>query len=367
SAGAPLPEGGGSLVQLAVLDGGWGLEARVVALADVTTALVGPEGAAPVFGPQKGAGTEGVKLLSRGLERLGELMARHGRGDLATLPCGGAAGGLGAGLAFFAKAQLLPGAEWVLSRVGFDAALASAQLVITGEGSFDRTSLVGKASGEVVRRAQAARKKVAVIAGRVEGLVGLHALDREGIEGLDAAILMHPKVWEASGHVAGFTDPLVDCKHCKHRFRADDPRIKGTPGEPTAQCPVCGSKGTLTAPRMFNLMFKTFMGPVEEAAAIVYLRPETAQGIYVNYLNVLQSARQKIPFGIAQIGKAFRNEITPGNFIFRTREFEQMEMQFFVKPGTDLEWFEFWREERMKWLTGLGIRPAKLRWHQHTK
>src|SRR5213080_2147023 len=182
--------------------------------------------------------------------------------------------------------------------------------------------------------------------------------EREDIEGLDAAILMHPKVWEASGHVAGFTDPLVDCKHCKNRFRADDPRIKGTPGEPTAQCPVCGSKGTLTAPRMFNLMFKTFMGPVEEAAAVVYLRPETAQGIYVNYLNVLQSSRQKIPFGIAQIGKAFRNEITPGNFIFRTREFEQMEMQFFVKPGTDLEWFDFWRQERMKWLAGLGVRPT---------
>ncbi len=191
--------------------------------------------------------------------------------------------------------------------------------------------------------------------------------EREDIEGLDAAILMHPKVWEASGHVAGFTDPLVDCKHCKNRFRADDPRIKGTPGEPTAQCPVCGSKGTLTAPRMFNLMFKTFMGPVEDQAAVVYLRPETAQGIYVNYLNVLQSSRQKVPFGIAQIGKAFRNEITPGNFIFRTREFEQMEMQFFVKPGTDLEWFEFWRHERMQWLTQLGVRSEKLRFHQHAK
>jgi glycyl-tRNA synthetase len=191
--------------------------------------------------------------------------------------------------------------------------------------------------------------------------------EREDIEGLDAAILMHPKVWEASGHVAGFTDPLVDCKHCKNRFRADDPRIKGVPGQPGAQCPVCGSRGTLTAPRLFNLMFKTFMGPVEEAAALVYLRPETAQGIYVNYLNVLQSSRQKVPFGIAQIGKAFRNEITPGNFTFRTREFEQMEMQFFVKPGTDPEWFEFWRQERMKWHVGLGIRPEKLRFHQHTK
>ncbi len=172
--------------------------------------------------------------------------------------------------------------------------------------------------------------------------------ERHDIEGLDAAILMHPKVWEASGHVAGFTDPLVDCKQCKNRFRADDPKIKGTPGQPDAQCPVCGSKGTLTAPRQFNLMFKTFMGPVEDQAAVVYLRPETAQGI-------------------AQIGKAFRNEITPGNFIFRTREFEQMEMQFFVKPGTENEWFETWRAERMKWVEGLGIRPEKLRWHQHGK
>jgi glycyl-tRNA synthetase len=191
--------------------------------------------------------------------------------------------------------------------------------------------------------------------------------EREDIEGLDAAILMHPKVWEASGHVAGFTDPLVDCKQCKNRFRADDPRIKGTPGTPEAQCPVCGMKGTLTAPRLFNLMFKTFMGPVEEAAAVVYLRPETAQGIYVNYLNVLQASRQKIPFGIAQIGKAFRNEITPGNFIFRTREFEQMEMQFFVKPGSDQEWFDFWKAQRMQWVQGLGIKPEKLQFHQHGK
>src|SRR6476661_8065784 len=160
---------------------------------------------------------------------------------------------------------------------------------------------------------------------------------RDDTEGLDAAILMHPKVWEASGHIAGFTDPLIDCKQCKHRFRADDPRIKGTPGQPDAQCPVCGTRGSLTEPRMFNLMFKTFMGPVEESAAVIYLRPETAQGIYVNYLNVLQGSRQRVPFGIAQIGKAFRNEITPGNFIFRTREFEQMEMQFFVKPGTDAD------------------------------
>jgi glycyl-tRNA synthetase len=190
---------------------------------------------------------------------------------------------------------------------------------------------------------------------------------RDDIEGLDAAILMHPRVWEASGHIAGFTDPLVDCRQCKNRFRADDERLKGTPGTPDARCPVCGSKGTLTAPRLFNLMFKTFMGPVEDAAAVVYLRPETAQGIYVNYLNVLQASRQKIPFGIAQIGKAFRNEITPGNFVFRTREFEQMEMQFFVKPGTEDEWFEFWRAARMQWHQELGVRQEKLRFHAHTK
>ncbi len=189
--------------------------------------------------------------------------------------------------------------------------------------------------------------------------------ERDDIEGVDAAILMHPKVWEASGHVAGFTDPLVDCKVCKKRFRADDERIKGEPGQPDAQCPACGNRGSLTAPRQFNLMFKTFMGPVEDEAAVVYLRPETAQGIYVNYLNVLQSSRQKIPFGIAQIGKAFRNEITPGNFIFRTREFEQMEMQFFVKPGDDERWFQEWRARRMAWHRELGIRAEKLRFHEH--
>ncbi len=189
--------------------------------------------------------------------------------------------------------------------------------------------------------------------------------EREDIEGVESAILMHPKVWEASGHVSSFTDPLVDCRQCKKRFRADDERIKGKPGEESAQCPVCGSKGTLTEPRMFNLMFKTFIGPVEDAASQVFLRPETAQGSYVNFLNVMQSSRQKIPFGIAQVGKAFRNEITPGNFIFRTREFEQMEMQYFVKPGEDEEWFEYWHEERMRWHYGLGINPDKLRYHPH--
>ena len=188
--------------------------------------------------------------------------------------------------------------------------------------------------------------------------------DRDDIEGIDAAILMSAKVWEASGHVSGFTDPLVDCKTCKGRFRADkieDARCPQKPSKHPGQHSTC----ELTEPRMFNLMFKTFMGPVEESAATIYLRPETAQGIYVNYLNVLNSSRQKVPFGIAQIGKAFRNEITPGNFIFRTREFEQMEMQFFVKPGADLEWFERWREIRMAWHHSIGLTPSKLRWHEH--
>src|SRR3954463_10310175 len=188
---------------------------------------------------------------------------------------------------------------------------------------------------------------------------------RNDIEGLDAAILMNARVWEASGHVSGFVDPLVDCRNCKKRFRADDPRIKGTPGQPDAQCPACGMKGTLSEARQFNLMFKTFMGPVEDSAAVVYLRPETAQGIYVNFLNVQQSTRQKIPFGIAQIGKAFRNEITPGNFIFRTREFEQMEMQFFVEPGTDEEHFEYWKAQRMEWHRSLGLAPDRLRYKPH--
>jgi glycyl-tRNA synthetase len=179
---------------------------------------------------------------------------------------------------------------------------------------------------------------------------------RDDIEGLDSSILMHPKIWEASGHVEGFTDPLVDCKNCKMRFREDQLENK-------EKCPNCG--GELTEPRMFNLMFKTFMGPVEDAANVVYLRPETAQGIYVNFHNVREASRQKVPFGIAQIGKAFRNEITPGNFIFRTREFEQMEMQFFVKPDSDEEWFDFWKNERLNWYDELGINKEKLSMHQH--
>ncbi len=182
--------------------------------------------------------------------------------------------------------------------------------------------------------------------------------ERPDIEGIDAGILMHPRVWEASGHVEGFTDPLVDCKTCKMRFRADQI-------DPSRGCPHCG--GELTEPRMFNLMFKTFMGPVEDEAHVVYLRPETAQGIYVNFHNVRESTRKKLPFGIAQVGKAFRNEITPGNFIFRTREFEQMEMQYFVKPGTDEEWFEYWKEQRLRWYDRLGIRKENLRFHPHGK
>ncbi|MEE8148464.1 MAG: glycine--tRNA ligase [Longimicrobiales bacterium] len=182
---------------------------------------------------------------------------------------------------------------------------------------------------------------------------------RDDIEGLDAAILMHPRVWEASGHVDSFTDPLVECKSCHRRFRADLPEVQG------GQCPVCGTKDVFSEPRLFNLMFKTFMGPVEEDASVVYLRPETAQGSYVNFLNVQTVARQKIPFGIAQIGKAFRNEITPGNFIFRTREFEQMEMQFFVEPGTDEEWYDYWKAQRLEWHLSLGIRQEKLRFHDH--
>ncbi len=182
----------------------------------------------------------------------------------------------------------------------------------------------------------------------------------DDIVGLDAAILMHPRVWEASGHVENFTDPLVDCKKCKQRFRADmidqDKLAKKI-------CPECG--GELTDTRKFNLMFKTHIGPVEESSNTIYLRPETAQGIYVNYKNIAQSNRMKIPFGIAQVGKAFRNEIVTKNFIFRTCEFEQMEMQFFVKPGEDEKWFDYWRTQRWSYFEKLGVRMNKLRWHQH--
>ena len=187
---------------------------------------------------------------------------------------------------------------------------------------------------------------------------------RDDVEGLDASILMHPRVWEASGHVEGFTDPLVECKTCKKRFREDQ-----LSSQPCGQKPSVNPGGhescELGEPRLFNLMFKTFMGPVQDDASVIYLRPETAQGSYVNFLNIQGAARQKVPFGIAQIGKAFRNEITPGNFIFRTREFEQMELQFFVKPGADDEWYDYWKAARMEWHVSLGIRPEKLRFHDH--
>lgn len=237
---------------------------------------------------------------------------------------------------------------------------------------------------------------------------------RENIEGLDASILMHPRVWEASGHVANFTDPMIDCKQCKARFRVDvladsladkkkQKAIEGlkevinTNSDLTVlyekvfsaaeketlfdtilendqlgklllaelNCPQCGNKNTFTEARKFNLMFKTFIGPVEESSAVVYLRPETAQGIFVNFLNVQSAARQKLPFGIAQIGKAFRNEINTKNFLFRTREFEQMEMQFFVKPSDDKKWYDYWKAERLEWFKSLGMTPAKLRYHDH--
>ncbi|MBI2026699.1 MAG: glycine--tRNA ligase [Deltaproteobacteria bacterium] len=178
---------------------------------------------------------------------------------------------------------------------------------------------------------------------------------RDDIEGLSSSILMHPRVWEASGHVEGFSDPLVDCKKCKGRFREDQVKEK--------KCPTCG--GELTESRQFNLMFRTFMGPVEDQTNQVYLRPETAQGSYVNFLNVQTSLRKKIPFGIAQVGKAFRNEITPGNFIFRTREFEQMEMQYFVSCKEDQKWFDFWKEQRLNWHLALGTTPNRLRFHEH--
>jgi glycyl-tRNA synthetase len=187
---------------------------------------------------------------------------------------------------------------------------------------------------------------------------------RDDIEGLDSAILMHPRVWEASGHVGGFVDPLIDCKTCKGRFRADkmsDAACGKKPSKKPGETTDCD----LTEARQFNLMFKTQMGAVEDSSATIYLRPETAQGSYVNFLNVQQSTRQKVPFGIAQIGKAFRNEITPGNFIFRTREFEQMEMQFFVEPGTDMEHFERWKAERMAWHQSLGLKPDRLQYHIH--
>ncbi len=231
---------------------------------------------------------------------------------------------------------------------------------------------------------------------------------RPEIEGLDASILMHPRVWEASGHVQHFSDPMVDCRNCKARFRLDhlfgemsEKKLLSIAKYMTVEhrdhskeeladfillsfdhnhslfdqlveqelviCPSCGSKKTLTPPRNFNLMFESYIGPVKDAANVVYLRPETAQGIFVNVLNVMQSSRQKLPFGIAQIGKAFRNEINTKNFLFRTREFEQMEMQYFVKEGTDEKFYEEWRERRYEWWLSLGMPKDKLRLKPHEK
>ena len=195
---------------------------------------------------------------------------------------------------------------------------------------------------------------------------------RDDIVGLEAAIIMSPRVWEASGHLESFTDPLVECEDCHRRFREDHlpgmSPASGHGGDGTVEagdvrCPECG--GRLGEPRRFNLMFKTNMGPVEDEGSTVYLRPETAQGMFVDYATVQQAARLKVPFGIAQIGKSFRNEITPGNFIFRTREFEQMEMEYFVEPGTDEKWFEYWIDERFRWYRDLGIRAEKLRIRPH--
>ena len=195
---------------------------------------------------------------------------------------------------------------------------------------------------------------------------------RDDIVGLEAAIIMSPRVWEASGHVAGFSDPLVECKNCHERFRADQLTPATVEERPDVEwpplagyvCPNCESKN-FTKPKQFNLMFKTHMGPTEDEESLDYLRPETAQGMFVDFPLVQTVARRKIPFGVAQIGKSFRNEITPGNFIFRTREFEQMEMEYFVEPGSDEEWFSYWCDERMRWYLDLGIRKEKLRLRPH--
>jgi glycyl-tRNA synthetase len=188
--------------------------------------------------------------------------------------------------------------------------------------------------------------------------------ERDDVVALDSAIIQHPRTWEASGHLAGFTDPLIDCRTCKKRFRADDlehAQCGRKPSRRPGETPECD----LTPAREFNLMFETAVGPVKEAGSTVYLRPETAQGIFLNFKNYLQFSRKKPPFGIAQIGKSFRNEITPGNFIFRTREFEQMEMEFFVPPDQADQWFQHWIEQRTNWYTGLGMRPDHLRVRAH--
>lgn len=206
--------------------------------------------------------------------------------------------------------------------------------------------------------------------------------NRPDVVGLDSSILLNPKVWQASGHVGNFSDPLVDCKVCRERSRADHllEEVLGngcTAGKDFAgvatmmkehqiQCPKCGSKD-FTEPRAFNLMFKTEIGVVEGTGNMVYMRPETAQGIFINFKNIAESTRQKLPFGVGQIGKSFRNEITPGNFIFRTREFEQMEMEYFCRPGTEVEWYEFWKQYCMDWLAEIGVKTDRLRMREHAQ
>src|SRR3954471_433296 len=188
---------------------------------------------------------------------------------------------------------------------------------------------------------------------------------RDDIVGLDSSVILAREVWETSGHVNAFVDPLVECQSCHKRFRADT--LEEEKGKPLAEiaCPNCGNRDTWTEPRMFNGLLKTYLGPVEDESGLAYLRPETAQGIFINFANVMSSARKKPPFGIGQIGKSFRNEITPGNFIFRTREFEQMEMEFFVAPGSDEEWHQYWIDERTRWYTDLGIAAQNLRHFEH--
>jgi glycyl-tRNA synthetase len=197
--------------------------------------------------------------------------------------------------------------------------------------------------------------------------------ERDDIVGLDSSVILAPEVWQASGHLTEFVDPLTECLSCHRRFRADHliEAYEDKHGHPPENgladvtCPHCGTKGAFTEPRMFNGLLRTYLGATEDDSGLAYLRPETAQGIFINYRNVLQTSRKKIPFGIGQVGKSFRNEITPGNFIFRTREFEQMEMEFFVKPGTDEQWHEQWIETRLAWHTDLGLNPDNLRLYEH--
>ena len=199
--------------------------------------------------------------------------------------------------------------------------------------------------------------------------------EREDIVGLDSSVILAREVWEASGHVTNFTDPLTECQVCHKRYRADHlleayEEKHGHPPEhglADIACPNCGTRGAFDEPRQFNTMLRTYLGAVEDTSGLAYLRPETAQGIFINYKNVLTTSRRKIPFGIGQIGKSFRNEITPGNFIFRTREFEQMEMEFFVRPGSDEEWHDYWIEARLAWYTELGIKKENLRLYEHPK